>query len=84
MSHFICCLCMYCLQETIICKYMCIYIYIYIYMQYCDCDLCVGNVEKGVKEIMITRGKEGVSGHTGHILALAVSTDGMYLVRMGG
>ena len=33
---------------------------------------------------MITRGKEGVTGHTGHVLALAVSTDGMYLVRMGG
>ena len=33
---------------------------------------------------MIARGKEGVTGHTGHVLALAVSTDGMYLVRKRG
>ncbi|XP_019858909.1 PREDICTED: U3 small nucleolar RNA-interacting protein 2-like isoform X1 [Amphimedon queenslandica] len=48
-------------------------------------DSCIikWNVEKGVKEVMITRGKEGAPGHTGHVLALAVSTDGMYLASGG-
>lgn len=46
--------------------------------------LLKGNVEKGIKEVMITRGKDGATGHTGHVLALAVSSDGMYLVRKRG
>ena len=38
----------------------------------------------GCKEVVITRGKVDTSsscGHTGHILALAISSDGIYLVR---
>ena len=39
----------------------------------------------GCKEVVIARGKDDTSssscGHTGHILALAISSDGIYLVR---
>lgn len=43
----------------------------------------VGNFESGKKEVIFSghrRGIGGVVGHTGHILALAVSSDGKFLV----
>lgn len=42
-----------------------------------------GLLETGVKEVILSghrKGVEGVIGHTGHILALAVSSDGKFLV----
>lgn len=43
-----------------------------------------GNVYTGVKEVIITGQSKGTMdhiGHTGHVLALAVTTDGKYLVN---
>ena len=44
---------------------------------------CVGSLESGKKEVIFSghrHGIEGVVGHTGHVLALAVTSDGKYLV----
>ena len=44
-----------------------------------------GLVETGVKEVIFSghrKGVEGVVGHTGHVLALAVSSDGKFLVSV--
>ena len=44
---------------------------------------CVGSVGSGVKEVVLTGrrgGLEGVVGHRGHVLALAVSSDSKFLV----
>ena len=42
-----------------------------------------GNVETGRKEVVFSghrKGVEGVVGHRGHVMSLAVSSDGQFLV----
>ena len=46
-----------------------------------SCD--EGNARTGEKEAILVghrKGVEGVVGHTGHILALAISSDGKFVV----
>ena len=43
----------------------------------------VGDASTGEKEVILVghrKGVEGVVGHTGHVLALAVSSDGKFVV----
>lgn len=47
--------------------------------------LYLGNIDNGTKEIIISAGKKNKDdqctvGHNGHVLALAISSDGLYLV----
>ena len=43
----------------------------------------VGDASTGEKEVILVghrKGVEGVVGHTGHVLALAISSDGKFVV----
>ena len=43
----------------------------------------IGNIESGNKEAIFPghrKGIDGVVGHSGHVLALAITSDGKYLV----
>lgn len=43
----------------------------------------IGNVETGKKEVVFSghrKGMEGVVGHKGHVMDVAVSSDGKFLV----
>lgn len=47
------------------------------------CFFCAGNVETGKKEVVFSghrKGIEGVVGHKGHVMGVAVSSDGKFLV----
>ncbi|XP_064399490.1 U3 small nucleolar RNA-interacting protein 2-like isoform X2 [Halichondria panicea] len=58
----------------------------YVYSGAKDCCIIKWLVETGVKEVIFSghrKGVEGVVGHTGHVLALAVSSDGKFLASGG-
>ncbi len=50
------------------------------------CSIFSGNLSVGSKDIIIPGRRkglpEGTVGHTGHVLALAVSSDGLFLVSI--
>ena len=49
----------------------------------CPPTPCTGNAATGKKEVVFSghrKGVEGVVGHKGHVMALAVSSDGKFLV----
>lgn len=60
-------------------------LYTYMYMGTCTPPPTTptGNVETGKKEVVFSghrKGVEGVVGHRGHVMALAVSSDGKFMV----
>ena len=67
-------------------KHIMLFILSHGHVHTCTCT-CVhtfaGNIETGRKEVIFSghrKGIEGVVGHKGHVMALAVSSDGKFLV----